>query len=90
MAFGFTNSDAESEQALIFAENGVGAIQKQLAQQRARPSATFCKDVDCGDGDPAQIPEERRIAVPGVQYCVHCAPKHHKAPQKIKMLDRIL
>lgn len=86
MAFGFTNSDAESEQALIFAENGVGAIQKQLAEQRAHPSAKFCKDVDCGE----EIPEERRLAVLGVQHCVHCAPKHQRAVQKVKMLDRIL
>ena len=86
MAFGFTNSDAESEQALIFAENGVGAIQQQLAMQRMKESAKTCRDIDCGE----EIPEARRLAVPGVQYCVHCAPKHQQAPQKVKMLDRIL
>lgn len=35
-------------------------------QERARPSAEECRV--CGAG----IPKKRRLAVPGVQTCVHC------------------
>lgn len=86
MAFGFTNADAESEHALILSENAIHAVQQQLALQRMLPSRKTCKDEDCGN----EIPEARRQLVPGVQYCVHCAPKHQVRQQRIKMLDRIL
>ena len=35
-------------------------------EMRKSPSATHC--AECDDA----IPEPRRQAVPGVQYCVHC------------------
>lgn len=80
------NPDAESEHAMILSENAVHAVQQHLALQRMRPSAKTCKDEDCG----VEIPEIRRQLVPGVQFCVHCAPKHQVRQQRIKMLDRIL
>ncbi|NIF22295.1 DksA/TraR family C4-type zinc finger protein [Candidatus Pantoea multigeneris] len=61
-----------------------GAVQKQIdatvddAIARARSnlrhgeSAEFCED--CGE----PIPEARRRALPGVQYCVNCQEKIDK------------
>lgn len=78
------NPDAESEHALILAENALHAARQNL--YTSTESATECED--CGE----EIPEARRKAMPGVYQCVKCrslfektAPKH-----KIKMLDRIL
>jgi hypothetical protein len=86
MAGGYTHSDAEAEHALIVNENAVNAVMEVLAIQRSRPSALVCKDPWCGE----DIPEARRQAVPGVQYCVECAPKHQIRVRKIKMLDNVL
>ena len=46
---------------------------KAVTQPSTRPSARFC--ADCG----SEIPEERRVALPGVQLCVGC-----KEVQEIK------
>jgi hypothetical protein len=81
---GYTgNPDAESEQALIFAENGVHASRMML-QGRV---LFHCNE--CG----APIPEARRAYAlkeeMKCEYCVPCQAYHDKAP-RIKMLDRIL
>ncbi len=77
------NPDAESEHALIFAENGVRASQAMLIGQ----VLTHCRA--CGD----EIPEARRQFAINKQmkceYCVSCQSQHD-APPRIKMLDRIL
>lgn len=46
---------------------------KAVTQHSTRPSARFC--AECGN----DIPEERRVALPGVQLCVGC-----KEVQEIK------
>ena len=46
---------------------------KAVTQDSTRPSARFCGE--CGN----DIPEERRVALPGVQLCVGC-----KEVQEIK------
>lgn len=74
------NPDAESEHALILAENGIAAARAALPTGE---SATHCND--CGE----PIPEGRRLAVQGCRYCVECAPNHERWP-RIRMLDRIL
>lgn len=48
-------------------------------------SAEFCQDDDCGE----EIPVARRNALPGVQYCIHCADKHAYNP-RIRAVDWIL
>ncbi len=77
------NPDAESEHALILAENGVAASQAMLVGR----VLTHC--LDCGD----EIPPARRAFAHKLQhkceYCVTCQEEHDKLP-KIKMLDRIL
>lgn len=74
------NPDAESEHALILAENGVHACRSMIP---TGPSASHCHD--CGD----PIPQARREAQPGCKYCVKCQVYHDRVPQ-VKMLDRIL
>jgi phage/conjugal plasmid C-4 type zinc finger TraR family protein len=44
-------------------------------------SATHCQRPDCGE----EIPQERRVALPGVQHCITCAElieKKNKRPKK--------
>lgn len=38
----------------------------------AKPSATHCQAPLCGE----EIPEARRLAVPGVQFCIDCQKWH--------------
>jgi len=46
--------------------NHVAEVQRKLAKQAERPSLEFCEE--CGE----EIPQKRRTAVPGVQYCIPC------------------
>lgn len=50
--------------------NALAAVQRELALQAQNASAEFCEE--CGE----PIPAARRLAIPGVQLCVHC--KSHK------------
>ena len=47
----------------------VSELRSQLEKQRSQPSAEFCEE--CGE----DIPEARRQAVPGVQFCIYCQTK---------------
>lgn len=47
----------------------VSELRQQLEKQRSQPSAEFCEE--CGE----DIPEARRQAVPGVQFCIYCQTK---------------
>lgn len=38
------------------------------------PSAKYCTDTSCGD----EIPEARRIAIPGVLYCAECQERREQ------------
>ena len=64
------NNEEEAEMAQLHSlhinMNAVSDVQKKLAKQAEKPSAEFCEE--CGD----EIPEARRKAIPGVQYCVYC------------------
>lgn len=64
------NNEEEAEMAQLHAihihMNAVAEVQKRLALQRQQPSLTECDE--CGD----EIPEARRLAIPGVTRCVHC------------------
>jgi phage/conjugal plasmid C-4 type zinc finger TraR family protein len=74
------NPDAEAEHALILQENGIAAARAMLPTGE---SATHCRD--CGE----PVPEARRQAMKGCQYCIVCQPAHDHQP-RVKMLDRIL
>ena len=70
------NHSEEAEVAqvnsLITNQNAINAVQKQLAEQRKRPSAEFCEE--CGE----DIPQARRDLVPGVQFCIHCQARSER------------
>lgn len=74
------NPDAESEHAIIVAENGIQAARDALPTGE---SAYAC--YDCGE----PIPLARRQAQRGCKFCVVCQP-YHDNHRKVKMLDRIL
>lgn len=67
------NNEEEAELAQINNlqrnQEAINGLRSMLAKQRERPSAEFCEE--CGE----DIPEQRRIAVPGVQLCIHCQTK---------------
>ncbi len=42
--------------------------QRAIQPKPTRESAKWCKGVGCGE----RIPEARRKAVPGVEYCIEC------------------
>jgi phage/conjugal plasmid C-4 type zinc finger TraR family protein len=70
------NNAEEAEVAqisrLIANQNAVNHVLQQLLKQAQEPSATECEQ--CGE----EIPEERRVAVPGVKYCIFCKAKRER------------
>lgn len=77
------NPDAEAEQALILAENGIRAAQSMIEG----PVLEEC--LDCGDEiNPLRVAAMRKINM-RCMYCIVCQEKHDTAP-RVKMLDRIL
>ena len=70
------NNEEEAEMGQLHAIhnnlNAVAGVRRKLLEQAARPSAEECEE--CGD----EIPEARRRAVPGVQFCVFCQEKHER------------
>ncbi len=81
---GMGGPDEEALHAIIMAENEEFRVRQQLAEQALRPSATHCEDCD------QPIPEGRRAAVKGCQYCVTCQPKYDNVVVRTKMLYHIL
>ncbi len=73
---GMGGPDDDAEQAMIFVENHVELIRRQIPTGE---SLKLCLDCD------QEIPEPRRKAQPGCQYCVECQERHDKLP-KIKTL----
>ena len=70
------NNEEEAEMGQLHAIhnnlNAVAGVRRKLEEQAARPSAEECEE--CGD----EIPEARRRAVPGVQFCIFCQEKHER------------
>lgn len=64
------NNEEEAEMAQLHAihihMNAVAKHREAMEKQRSQESLLECDD--CGD----EIPEARRIAIPGVQRCIHC------------------
>ena len=67
------NNEEEAEIAqinsLVMNMNAERALREKLEKQRSQPSAEFCEE--CGE----DIPQARREAIPGVQFCVYCQTK---------------
>ena len=70
------SSSEEGEQAqanaLIRDAQALDAVRQKLAKQRSQPSFSHCDA--CGE----DIPEARRIAVPGVTMCIYCQAKSER------------
>lgn len=69
MASGWAHDDAVQEQIDSTINDAVSRARRALTHG---DSAEFCEDCD----EP--IPEARRLALPGVQYCVNCQQKRDK------------
>jgi len=63
MASGWAHDDAVQEQIDSTIDDAVSRVRRAIHHG---PSAEFCEE--CGE----PIPEARRLALPGVQYCVQC------------------
>jgi phage/conjugal plasmid C-4 type zinc finger TraR family protein len=78
-----SNSE-EGEQAqaiaIIREAQALDAVRQKLAKQRSQPSLTECDD--CGE----DIPEARRIAVPGVTMCIYCQSKSERFTASYRQL----
>lgn len=70
------NNEEEAEIAqinsLIMNDNAVHKVRDALAKQAKQPSLEECEE--CGD----EIPEARRIAVPGCTLCIYCKEKSER------------
>lgn len=70
------NNEEEAEMAQLHSihlhMNAVAEVQKKLDAQRKHPSLEFCEE--CGE----EIPEARRLAVPGVRLCIFCKEKSER------------
>jgi phage/conjugal plasmid C-4 type zinc finger TraR family protein len=70
------SSSEEGEQAqanaLIREAQALDSVRQKLAKQRSQPSFSHCDA--CGE----EIPEARRIAVPGVTMCIYCQSKSER------------
>jgi phage/conjugal plasmid C-4 type zinc finger TraR family protein len=69
MATGWAGDGAVQDQIDATVKDGIDRAQSRLPQG---PGATHCEH--CG----AQIPEARRIAMPGVRLCVPCQEAEDK------------
>lgn len=58
--------DRAQDQTNIWTQRQIEAHSNKLRWQARQPSAEYCEQ--CGE----EIPETRRVAIPGVQLCVTC------------------
>lgn len=47
---------------------------KAIMPDPLAPSAKYCTDPTCG----TEIPEARRLAIPGVQFCAECKARRER------------
>ena len=58
------------------------AVQRAKSQLPVGPSLTHCEECN------AEIPEARRVAMPGVRLCVACQEQHDKEALAISGYNR--
>lgn len=81
---GYGGVDDHNANIEAVVDNGVDVARANLPDP-TKPSAEYCMDDDCGE----EIEEGRRLALPGVQFCVQCADKH-AVKINIRAVDWIL
>jgi phage/conjugal plasmid C-4 type zinc finger TraR family protein len=68
------NNEEEAEMGQLHAihnnMNAVAAVRRRMQTQALKESAVECEE--CGD----EIPQARRLLVPGVQMCVYCQERY--------------
>lgn len=69
MATGWAGDGAVQDQIDATIKDGVMRAKSQLP---TGPSLTHCEECD------AEIPEGRRVAIPGVRLCVTCQENHDR------------
>ncbi|MGA2778721.1 MAG: DksA/TraR family C4-type zinc finger protein [Steroidobacteraceae bacterium] len=79
MATGWAGDGAVQDQIDATVKDAISRVQSQLPQG---PSLTHCADCD------AEIPEARRIAIPGVRLCVACQHEHDRDAAKFTGYNR--
>jgi len=79
MAGGWASDGAVNEQVEATLEDALAIARHRLPKGE---SALYC--VECGD----VIPERRRLALPGVKYCLACQILNEKAQNQRALYNR--
>jgi len=79
MAGGWTKDGAVQQQVEDSIDDAVNEARTRLPHGE---SAQFC--IECGE----PIPQARRKALPGVQYCINCQQEHEKAGANHSLYNR--
>lgn len=79
MAGGWTHDDGVNEQVAASLDE---ALEKARARLTKGESAKVCEE--CGE----PIPEQRRVAVPGVQLCIACQRLEEKNKKTSALYNR--
>lgn len=74
MASGFCSDSGVFDTIQTTVDNGIDFARSQLP---VGESEHFCLDCDC------EIPERRRLAIPGVKYCVTCQVRYDKSFKEV-------
>jgi phage/conjugal plasmid C-4 type zinc finger TraR family protein len=77
------SEEGEQAQAIVLIRDAqaLDAVRQKLAKQRSQPSYSHCDA--CGE----DIPEARRIAVPGVTMCIYCQAKSERVTASYRQPD---
>lgn len=78
---GYGGVDDDQINAQAFVDNYIDLARSQLP---IGESAKYC--VECGE----EIPEARRLALPGVKHCIPCQTERDKQKIKIKTVTYML
>lgn len=78
---GYGGPDDDAINAQAFVDNYIDLARSQLPTGE---SAKYC--IECGE----EIPEARRLALPGVKHCIECQTIRDKNKIKIKTVTYML
>jgi phage/conjugal plasmid C-4 type zinc finger TraR family protein len=79
MATGWAGEGAVQDQIDATVKDGINRVKSQLPQG---PGLTHC--AECG----IEIPQARRIAIPGVRLCLACQEAHDREAAKFSGYNR--
>ena len=79
MAVGWSSDEGVQQQIDATVESAVQLAKSRLPEGE---SSTHCEECE------AEIPEARRRAMPGVQYCVRCQAEREKRLKKVELYNR--